>query len=76
MSSLNLPPEAIQMLLQDPQQLMGIMKRCANSVVTEAKEKFAHEIEKDLDEEDARCKQEAQLPLRRPAPTQLTDLEL
>jgi hypothetical protein len=55
---------------------MDIMKKCANEAVTEVKEEYAHEIEKELDEEDARCKQEAQLPLRHPAPTQLTDLEL
>jgi hypothetical protein len=41
---------------------MDIMKRCADEIVTEAKEGYAHEIEKDLDKE-AQCEGEAQLSL-------------
>lgn len=81
LSSLNLSPEELQSLLQDPKRVMDLMMSTTQDTTEtmpglEMASSNTGNFQKELDEEDARCKQEAKLPLRKPAPTQRTDLEL
>lgn len=78
LSSMDLSPEIKQSLLQNPERAMDLVKRSAAQTTAKSGEALPYigGIEQELEEEDARCKEEAQLPLRKPAPTKHTDLEL